>query len=55
MATKKTDKSITNLFGSIAAAQTMVEHYPIFIGKTENGYTCSFDLLTTFFNSVKIV
>lgn len=50
MATKLKDKSITNMFGSIAAAQTMVEHFPLFIGVSESGFTCSFDLLTTIFN-----
>lgn len=50
MLPKFKDKSVTQMFASVAAAQTMVEHYPIFVGKTENGFTCSFDLLTTFFN-----
>ena len=52
MLPKFNDKSTSKVFGSIAAAQTMVEHYPIFVGKTENGYTCSFDLLTTLFNLI---
>jgi hypothetical protein len=52
MATKKTDKSITNLFGSIAAAQTMVEQFPFSFGMNENGFTCTFDLLATIFNLI---
>lgn len=52
MATKKSDKSITNLFGSIAAAQTMVEQFPFSFGMNESGFTCTFDLLTTIFNLI---
>ena len=52
MATKKTDKSITNLFGSIAAAQTMVEQFPFSFGMNENGFTCTFDLLASIFNLI---
>ena len=52
MATKKSDKSITNMFGSIAAAQTLVEQFPFSFGKNENGFTCTFDLLATIFNMV---
>lgn len=52
MANKDTNKKISNLFGSIAAAQTMVEQFPFSFGVTENGYTCSFDLLTALFRFV---
>lgn len=52
MATKKNDKSITNLFGSIAAAQTMVEQFPFSFGMNESGFTCTFDLLATIFNLI---
>lgn len=52
MATKKTDKSITNIFGSVAAAQTMVEQFPFSFGKNEKGFTCTFDLLTSIFNLI---
>lgn len=46
MASKVDNKSIGQMFGSIAAAQTMVEHMPFSLGMSENGFTCSFDLLT---------
>ena len=49
MASKIYDKSITQLFGSIAAAQTMVELFPFSFGVNEKGFTCSFDLLTALF------
>ena len=49
MASKIYDKSITQLFGSIAAAQTMVEQFPFSFGVNEKGFTCSFDLLTALF------
>ena len=52
MATKKSNKTITQLFGSIAAAQTMVEQFPFSFGVNENGFTCTFDLLTSIFNIV---
>lgn len=52
MNTKKQDKSITQLLGSIAAAQTMVEEFPYSFGIDEYGFTCTFDLLTTIFNLV---
>jgi hypothetical protein len=39
MAITKTDKSITSLFGSIAAAQTMVEQFPFSFGLNEKGFT----------------
>lgn len=45
MAITKSDKSITSLFGSIAAAQTMVEQFPFSFGVDEKGFTCTFDLL----------
>lgn len=50
MATKLKNKSITNVFGSVAAAQTMVEQFPFSFGASEGGFTCSFDLLTALFN-----
>ena len=50
MASKISNKSITQVFGSIAAAQTMVEQFPFSFGMSESGFTCSFDLLTTIFN-----
>ena len=49
MAKKLKDASITTMFGSIAAAQTMVEQFPFSFGVTEKGFTCSFDLLTAVF------
>lgn len=52
MATKKTDKSITKIFGSVAAAQTMVEHFPFSFGVSEKGFTCTFDILTSIFNLI---
>lgn len=50
MAITKTDKSITSLFGSIAAAQTMVEQFPFSFGLNEKGFTCTFDLLAAIWN-----
>ena len=50
MATKLSNKSITQIFGSVAAAQTMVEQFPFSFGMSESGFTCSFDLLTAIFN-----
>lgn len=50
MASKVSNKSITQVFGSIAAAQTMVEQFPFSFGTSESGFTCSFDLLTAIFN-----
>lgn len=50
MAITKSDKSITNLFGSIAAAQTMVEQFPFSFGMNEKGFTCTFDLLAAIWN-----
>lgn len=52
MCAKFKNKSATNLIGSIAAAQTLVEQYPLLITKNEKGFTCSFDLLTTLFSLV---
>lgn len=49
MASKVDNKSISQLFGSIAAAQTMVEQLPFSFGMNENGFTCSFDLLTALY------
>lgn len=49
MVSKVDNKSITELFGSIAAAQTMVEQLPFSFGMNESGFTCSFDLLTALF------
>lgn len=49
MASKVDNKSIGRMFGSIAAAQTMVEQMPFSLGMGENGFTCSFDLLTALF------
>lgn len=49
---KKTDNTITQLFGSIAAAQTMVEQFPFSFGVNENGFTCTFDLLVSLFNLI---
>lgn len=50
MAGKIKNKSITNMFGSVAAAQTMVEQFPFSFGVSEKGFTCSFDLLTAIFS-----
>ena len=50
MASKISNKSITQVFGSVAAAQTMVEQFPFSFGVSESGFTCSFDLLTSLFN-----
>lgn len=50
MATNLKNKSITNMFGSVAAAQTMVEQFPFSFGVNESGFTCSFDLLTALFS-----
>ena len=50
MASKISNKSITQVFGSVAAAQTMVEQFPFSFGASESGFTCSFDLLTALFN-----
>lgn len=50
MAITKSDKSITNLFGSIAAAQTMVEQFPFSFGINEKGFSCTFDLLAAIWN-----
>ena len=50
MAITKSDKSITNLFGSVAAAQTMVEQFPFSFGVNEKGFSCTFDLLTAIWN-----
>ena len=50
MATKLSNKSITQIFGSVAAAQTMVEQFPFSFGMSESGFTCSFDLLTALFS-----
>lgn len=50
MASKVSNKSITQVFGSVAAAQTMVEQFPFSFGVSESGFTCSFDLLTALFN-----
>lgn len=52
MAITKSDKSITNLFGSIAAAQTMVEQFPFSFGINEKGFTCTFDLLAAIWNLI---
>lgn len=52
MASKKSSKSMTQLFGSIAAAQTMVEQFPFSFGMDEKGFTCTFDLLSAIFNLV---
>ena len=49
MASKIDNKSISQVFGTIAAAQTMVEQLPFSFGMNENGFTCSFDLLTALF------
>lgn len=49
MATAIKDKSISNMFGSIAAAQTMCEQFPMAFGANDKGFTCSFDLLGTLF------
>ena len=46
----KNDASITNLFGSIAAAQTMVEQFPFSFGMNEKGFSCTFDLLAAIWN-----
>lgn len=46
----KNDASITNLFGSIAAAQTMVEQFPFSFGVNEKGFSCTFDLLAAIWN-----
>lgn len=40
------NKSISQMFGSIAAAQTLLKQMPFSFGMDENGITCSFDLLT---------
>ena len=52
MASKKSNKSMTQLFGSIAAAQTMVEQFPFSFGMDEKGFTCTFDLLSAIFNLI---
>ena len=52
MASKVDGKTISQLFGSIAAAQTMVEQLPFSFGMNESGFTCSFDLLTTIFECI---
>lgn len=52
MASKKSNKSMTQLFGSIAAAQTMVEQFPFSFGMDEKGFTCTFDLLNAIFNLI---
>ena len=46
----KSDASITNMFGSIAAAQTMVEQFPFSFGTNEKGFSCTFDLLAAIWN-----
>lgn len=43
------DKSITNMFGSIAAAQTMCEQFPMAFSLNDKEFSCSFDLLGTLF------
>ena len=50
MATMVKNESITSMFGSIAAAQTMVEQFPFSFGISEKGFSCSFDLLAAIFN-----
>ena len=52
MATKKSNKTITNIFGSVAAAQTMVEQFPFSFGVNESGFTCTFDMLASLYNMV---
>ena len=52
MATKLKDTSITQMFSSIAAAQTMVEQFPFSVETTGKGFTCSFDLLATLFEVI---
>ena len=49
MSKKLKDKSITQMFGSIAAAQTLVEQSLMSVEATDKGFTCSFDLLATLF------
>ena len=49
MAKKIKDKSISKMFGSIAAAQTMCETFPTSFGVSEKGFTCSIDLLVALF------
>lgn len=44
------DKSISNMFGSIAAAQTMCEQFPMSFSVNDKGFSCSFDLLATLFD-----
>lgn len=46
------NKQTTNLFASIAAAQTMVEQFPFSFVASESGFTCTFDLLTAIFNLI---
>ena len=46
----KSDASITKLFGSVAAAQTMVEQFPFSFGVNEKGFSCTFDLLAALWN-----
>ena len=46
MASKADGKSISQMFGSIAAAQTLIKQMPFSFGMNENEITCSFDLLT---------
>ena len=52
MASKFSDTSITQLFGTIATAQTLVEQAPFSLTENEKGFTCTFDLLYAIYNLI---
>jgi hypothetical protein len=52
MASKYSEQSISQLFGTIAAAQTVVEQAPFSLTSNEKGFTCTFDLLYTLYGLI---
>ena len=52
MASKITNGTINELFGTIAVAQTVIEQSPFSLASSEKGYSCTFDLLSALYKMV---